>query len=367
MIVSLPPVYLLRRYLSAHGWVRQQLAVAGLDLFTPTEPGSDTIEIPVPAHGQSADAERRVMFALRTLSDIEDRPLEAVAAAVIGSAFDIIEASVPSTMLTRESIGLGVAATFVTKERHLMMHAAAAELAGQSDNIERDSRTYADNCRFGHTFYGSFGFRVMSPLGDLDVGALPTPNPRAIVNRIRHGIAAVYAPVHASNPAPMVATSSSLLNASGYRDLAEILEKAEAPDVSFRFILSPALPDSLPPTGLIRLPTAAAGLVREAADMMQEAPPPGEHRISGRIITLASRHVPADLLHPEGRKIDVSWDSPQFGEVKVRVLLSPQDYTKAIDAHGRGLMVIVEGALATRGKTGFSVDNPTSFSVGNSG
>lgn len=358
-----PPVYMLRRYLASKGWAEERTRAADLDLFVLSD-GSDTVSIPVPRHSDVVDAAKRVHQALLTLATVEDRAVESIAAAVIAQRFDVIEASVPSNMLQRESVSLRFAETFLRRGRSLIMNTAAEGHVLPPAGRARDVRAYADACRMGHTFQGSFGFRVMSPV-QLEGEANPpfVLNARSVVRRLQFGLDAIRNALALPETATLLQRYANL-NAGAYDDLAEIFEASDADEVTFRFVLDPAQREREHTADTIVLRTSAAVTLRETAALLRERQAPEHAEISGRIVRLSSPFLPADLFHPEGREIDVLCETLSEKTVIVRVRLTPLDYAEAIRAHEQGREVTVAGTLAPRGRKGFSIDDPTEFTVG---
>jgi hypothetical protein len=54
---------------------------------------------------------------------------------------------------------------------------------------------------------------------------------------------------------------------------------------------------------------------------------------------------------PDGdREITVQWESDDLGEIDVRIPLTPADYLRAVEAHGKGREVSISGTLERRGR-----------------
>ena len=68
---------------------------------------------------------------------------------------------------------------------------------------------YANACRFGHTFHGSFGFVIESPVGPNDSPQMPiveeaVPFGRKVVRRIAQGLASLENAVAIDDPGPLL-------------------------------------------------------------------------------------------------------------------------------------------------------------------
>jgi hypothetical protein len=96
---------------------------------------------------------------------------------------------------------------------------------------------------------------------------------------------------------------------------------------------------------------------RVAAKAMREQPTMQPLEISGRVIRLQNQADPQDLLdQTHEREIVVYWKSEDFGDMNVRVSLSPPEYLAAVEAHLRGRTVRAAGKLERRGRLCWLVD-----------
>ena len=83
----------------------------------------------------------------------------------------------------------------------------------------------------------------------------------------------------------------------------------------------------------------------------------------GRIVRLQNEADPTDLLdETHEREIVVHWKSEEYGDMHVKLLLAPNDYLIAVDAHMRGRSIQVKGTLEKRGRR-WVLLGPTDFSA----
>ena len=368
MIEDLPSLALMRRYLRSQGWTHEALKpvarvgvapVRELDIYIRNDLDFGELELVLPKHSGIVGTPERVEQALRTLSGLMEKPIPEVAEEVRGVGFDKIEAALPNPSETWDTIPLRVADTFLRQTRALLVFTAVAEYEARSADAPGPAADqYGDACRFGHTFHGSFGFRILSPVGpheelELDVIDGPPPPERQIVRRLRDGFHAVTAAVDAANPAALVNSAHRGFGADSCFALARLLERAEAQTVKFDFNFSPEwlLPAGEAKHDVFEIPTSAVQLVREAGRELRVKPPEASIEIRGRVVRMKSEFDPADLFHPEGREIGVRWSSDDFGDVNVRIQLTPQDYDAALEAHRRGRDVVVKGVVESWGRS----------------
>jgi hypothetical protein len=80
----------------------------------------------------------------------------------------------------------------------------------------------------------------------------------------------------------------------------------------------------------------------------------------GRVVRLETD--PSDLFEPGDREILVQWASNDFGNIRVRVTLPPEQYLASLEAHGKGQSVSVSGLIDRQGRSWLLLD-PRDFEV----
>ena len=370
MLHDLPSLAAMRRYLTNQGWSIRSAAVDGLDIFAIDDPDFGEMQLVLPVESSVADTDRRVEQALRTVADMRERSFDTIAEEVNGIGFDLIEAALPSPKVYSDSVSLRVADTLVRTSRALLRNAAFAEYdASQAERPRHLGHAYADACRFGHTFRGSFGFRILSLVGPHDhslIGEDDTPPPeRRIVQRLTRGLRAAEAAAKNLDPAPLVLAARQGLLAGGCYALAQLLDRSESDAVTFKVSFSPEWrpPADLSNNAPMLLPAGAASVIREAGRQLLARMPTGSTSVEGRVVRLSSRVSPADLLHPEGREIGIEWQSEDHGDVTVRVRLSPSDYLLALEAHRMGYDVSARGIIEAGAGGAWHISRAEDFRV----
>jgi hypothetical protein len=120
------PLGLLRRYLISHGWRMSDgsgprvLDIAAstsfqdakffqtrssgrrnADIFILSESGLDDIELVIPKDTKGADFDRRVLDAITTLSQLEDRDPSQIVASIRSIGFDVVRHAFPTNWSSR--------------------------------------------------------------------------------------------------------------------------------------------------------------------------------------------------------------------------------------------------------------------------
>ena len=191
------PLTTLRRFLTVNGWRQIADIKFGMDVYKLRVEGVE-VEIVLPQQTTGGDTLRRITEALRTLSQIGDHDVATVAALIRTVAIDVLRSTVPDALVRNEAIHLDVAESFVRSIKHLLSASATTELSPEPffGRIKKEAKDFADECRFGHTFRGSFGFTIETPVlpnksPTLEIVEQTPPFERRVMQRIARGLKTV--------------------------------------------------------------------------------------------------------------------------------------------------------------------------------
>lgn len=342
----------LKRYLVANRWNRR-LVPSGAELFSFAD--DEEIEIVLPATSQERDTARRIADAVATLVAVEKRPSEQVAAAIRSVSYDLVRSRLPDSAIRHDTVRLDVAEEFVRRMTRILAASAHNELhvGPYAQRLSTTATDYANECRFGHTFRGSFGFTVESHVGPktVEVGEVDPSPPlaRRAVVRFARGLAIIQDAIEHEEPQKIILGYDRGLNANACEDLAAIIEMPQVGEITFEMAFSP---EWGVPEDVRSRTTARVGQVRglevlkEAAKELRIVNYEKQQIIVGKIRTLHSMETPADLFTISGlQDIYIEWDSAEFGKRNILVPLGPEDYLEAVKAHTAGRVVSVFGEL----------------------
>ena len=148
----------------------------------------------LPKQTSGDDTLRRITDALRTLSQITGQDVATVAALIRAVAIDVLRSTVPDALVRNEAIHLDVAEGFIKNIKQLLSAAATTELSPEPffERIKKGAKEFADECRFGHTFRGSFGFTIETPIlpnvsPEFEIVEQTPPFQRRVMQRIAGG------------------------------------------------------------------------------------------------------------------------------------------------------------------------------------
>ncbi|TXM72170.1 hypothetical protein FV226_13150 [Methylobacterium sp. WL12] len=364
------PLGSLKRYLATAGWRRNALR-SGLELYS-LGPAADEIEIVLPGTSQARDVFVRIGQAVHTLTALEGRDTVAVIAAIRAISYDLIKSRLPDSVIRHDTIKLGTAEEFIRRMARLLAASAHAELHASAyfTRVDGVAQRYADECRFGHTFRGSFGFTVESPVGPNTIvpGEAAPPAPpleRRTVQRLARGLRLIEGAIAREDPGEIVRGYEAGLNANACEELAALVEVPHAGEVRIDIAFSPewGVPDvGAAPSFEIRH-ALSAEIMREAAKALRHSDEERRRTIVGKIRTLHSNENPSDLFSISGTQdVIVEWDSDEHGLIRVRVSLPPEEYLQAVDAHKTGRMVSIHGELKPPGRF-WRLENPRDFTL----
>ncbi|WP_336492056.1 hypothetical protein [Methylobacterium nigriterrae] len=368
--ISRVPLSSLKRYLSATGWRRDVLR-SGLELFSLGS--DDDFEIVLSANSRARDAGQRLTLAIQTLTALQERPPEEVIAAIRAISYDIIRSRLPDHAIRHDTIKLGTAEEAIRCLRRILAASAHAELHSGPyfERVDTVAQRYADDCRFGHTFRGSFGFTIESHVGPNTTEVVADlkdtlPLSRRAVQRVARGLRAVEAAIDQEDPSKIVEGFKTGLNANACDELADLVEAPNVGDVRFEIAFSPewGAPDGIGSEMSAEIRHARSGeVIREASKLLRHIEFEKHRTIRGTIYTLRTKENPSDLFsNTVPREVVIATDLDDFGSINVRVYLQAEDYLRALEAHRDGREIVVQGELERTGR-GWLLENPRDFFV----
>ena len=384
------PLGLLRRYLRAQDWHRGDLGApvvdtagnvvgilrergvgkGGYDLFS--LPGEGDIEIELPTDTKRSDFQNRIDDAIETLAAIEQRKPEDVANDIRAIGVDRVFSRIPDALVVDNSIQLEIAAHHIRDMRSVLAATATTEIA-PAPSFSRTlpkAIEYADNCRFGHTFRGSFGFIIESPLQPNVNPTLPVipenaPFERRVMERFARGVQSIVRAANEEDTRAIVDSVATGFSANACEQFANLIEDTSPGGMNIGFAFTSEWRTS---TELIRMPEFKVGLrhiemTRAAAKTLMEKPVDKPETITGLVLDLHARYDPLGLFggSKSDESIVIAWRPGAVGEIRVMVPLSQKDYQKAATAQTAGRPVTVSGTLEQRGPRTWVMSSITSF------
>lgn len=382
----------LRRYLQAWGWhIAEPQAVPGLAIQSPAarallrerRPGVRSfdvfvrngkfagVELVVPQNTDGADTEKLISRVLSSIAQIRNITISETIAEVLSVGFDVIMSTIPSEYIVQETVAFDRARRLINGMREILASTATTELEPRPffSRLKKEGTEYADHCRFGHTFRGSFGFTLESPLiaplqGELEGFEPAIPFERRVVARFARGLQAIQEATAAQSPELIVEASRMAFGANACEHFADMVEET-SDHMTFAIAFSPEwhLQDRAELSQAFAVGPQHVEVARAAAKQLRDQLKPWQETVVGRVVQLANHEDPSDLFGPSGeREVVIQWNGGELGVIHVRASLAPKDYLAAIDAHASGKIVSMSGLLDRRGRRWMLV-NISGFSV----
>ncbi|MFN3774136.1 hypothetical protein [Sphingomonas parapaucimobilis] len=330
-----------------------------------------SVELVIPNSLSDPSASNRLKEAVHTLAEIESKPIHSLVVDIRSAGLDIIKSAIPDMYVQQASLPLHRARGLVNGIRRVFVATATTELDPQPffSRPKKEAIDFADGCRFGHTFHGSFGFVLESPLDPLRQPALegipPAPFERRVVERFTRGLQIISKAVSVDNPQIIADSAGVAFGANACDHFARMIDETSPEQLMLEVCFSSDLRVStgLNSTDQFFVDHRHSAIARAAAAILRESPAASRETVFGMVVRLASHMDPTDLFDVLGeREIVVQWFSQKYGTIHVHASLSPQAYLDAVDAHRMGQPVQIVGILERR-KNRWSLQGIESFNV----
>ena len=363
---------LIAKYLQRIGWNRSTVG-NGLQrlLLTPSD-GDKPIEIFLSSEPLSDQKFKQAFFAIKTLSDWYEKSVVQIASEILTLAYDIIASRVPDEYVNNDTVQLRVASRFINKSKDFLASAATTEMSKERSfkRTKKEALEYADKCRFGHTFRGSFGFLIESPVGFNDAPGFaeiaPDDQPfgRRVVERIVRGLES-YSEAAREQSVSSIVNQTDGFSSNMCDGIADIIEDTEVSKIAFNIALSPEWGSSK--INLMRniyvVEMKNLEILRAAAKSLRTEETPHLVTIYGRITMLETEGNPSMLVDdPASREIEINWVNEDGQILHVKMSVSPEGYLEAVEAHKDGHPVLASGMLTRAGRT-WRLEQASSFKV----
>jgi len=375
------PADLIRAYLESTGWHLQQNfqlstqakepkllakrwgAARKYDVFYFGEP--HPVELIVPRDSQTSDYHQRVQDALRTLEAVEDRPQHEIATEIRFINFDLLKSTIPNSYLTYDAIPLQSAVEHVGNLQELLASSATTQISPKAfyGRVRKAAVEYSERCLFGHTFKGSFGFTVQSPLlietSQPKLFELDVPFERKVLSRLVTGLESIKVAQKENNLAAALNPEDGL-SANGFDVLANLIEEAGGQiSIEVAFSRRWQLQTDRARVESFEFSAQTIEVSREAADRLRATYKPALKTVVGRIINLRNTTDPSRLMQlAKSRDVVIDFEDEDLGDIKVKVTLNASDYLRAVEAHKVGQRIAVDGLLERSGLR-YMIQNPT--------
>jgi hypothetical protein len=357
------------RYLQHVGWTAGDFGRKINRVFFKDD-ATDAVEIFFEKQASKETKRKEVFFALKTISEFYEREISDVSNDIKSLTYDQITSKIPNEYVLNDSIQLRVASQYINQMRGFLASSATTELTGERHfkRTRKEALEYAEQCRFGHTFRGSFGFLIESPVGlnetpTLDIVSEQLPLNRRIIERIALGLATYCDAVETQNPG-VIAERRDGFSANMCEAMADLIEETDVSKMVIGIKLSPEWRSkSFASQSTFSIEHKNIELLRAAARSMRVDDKPRPVQVFGRIRRVETDGNPADLMEDTAPKeVEINWASDDSTLLHVKVMLPNADYAEAVEAHKTGKPVSVSGMLIRLGRS-WRLDQVENFKV----
>ena len=356
-------------YFASIGWVPTEHRNSRIWALRSSESTSSSrVDFIVPRSRDSVDFVPRVSESIESLGELMGLDPVEIIRRIVEVRLDVICARVISIDTARQSLPLDAASVIVNSLTSLMVYGASGECSALpffKKPVKLASK-HAHQCRFGHTFDGSFGFTIESPVQPSAQSLIPDhpaspPFERRVVERIYRGLELLESAVKSDSARAVVEGFESGFNANMCDALLHL--RAKTPDLTMDCSVrwSPTVPR---PKGessrTIHLGEQAFSILERASKDLRQLESAIPVTIEGRVVMLKSDSPPWEDEVANPHTVVIAWLGPEGTKVKTRVILQPNEYLLACNAHTKASNVAVDGLLEKRGNVS-RLSNPTNF------
>lgn len=335
----------------------------------------EPFEIVLPKNINAPDYRTYVQHTVKILSSLTDKAPQTIADDILLYDRDILMIRILENVDTT-SIPIHLAAKQIPALKQLIAYAASLEQDDENAKKPYFIQTaptageMVKHYRFGHTFFGSFGYRIESPIkGNVhfqrdmfqDESTAILPLERRIMERIIKGLAATEEAVKLRDVKPLINGWDKGFNANMCDAILKMSDEQKEP-IEYRIKWSNKIhvSNDLKHVKRVYIQKRHFEYLETASKQLKEQAPESV-TIEGRIIDLHSSDDPKSE-DAKDRSITVQWYQRQGRPRNVRITLQKDNYIKAIQAHGDWKIISVNGNLQRKGSK-WQLSEPREFKI----
>jgi len=360
-----PKLSILTNYLRATGWN----AKGKSDKYTLFHSGSDTqpLELVVAKSENVKGWEKSVAHTIEILSDYHGRSFDEIVRTILSAQYDVFRSKISDSLVRNDTIDMETAVDFVNGLKSLMTSTASAEIKQEKSVFRSPNKAteYGRRCRFGHTFKGSFGFVVESPvevyapsepmlISEIERSTTIPEHPfeRKVVKRIAMGMKHLDDALTKQDISSVIQGYKIGFNANMLDDLISLHTAAKFSRVGFGFDWSPQIPQFDVPNDFdFTLSREKIEIAESASKEMRKQKNPERQLYTGYVTDLHTEiDFRADDIFHDDRKIIIKLVDEDYRKRRVHIPLSKSDYRIALQAHELDQPISFRGTMLKRGR-----------------
>lgn len=359
----------VQQHLQGHGW-RLDRSRADVARYLPPDDARGTVAVELLMDKSFADFSRRMAELVDALAAWEKRSPKEVLDELLVPPADIIRFRYLSTWDQAGFIGIDESLRIRTAQRQMLLAAAHSALAARP-HYPRLGRPEATallaQCIEGPTARGSHVTQVHVPLppvvGEPSLAggdpAASDPYPRRVTRVLAAALSDINDLVKQGRRGELLRRCEHGVSSNLLASLADLCPVGASSSLEISMSWARTRP---PPPGAPGPKVLDAGffpVFRAAAEQLRETSPLSGMEVEGHVSAL--RQDRKDLL-VEGEIVVVTELEDRPGLSKLRIVLAPDDFRKATEAHEQAARVRVIGTLVRRGRF-LMLEHPAGFEI----
>lgn len=345
----------LRAYLLSKGWKIRPFKRPQAIYFEgpPADDGSPLVLL-IPASEQLRDYSLRIEEILNTLSLLERRPLPEVIRNIVTPTADILHLRLESPDTRTGTLELGFVESFFSGMKDLLVFAACGQFEPKPfyPRALKQAIQFADKCRYRPALAGSFRVDVEAPLtppaNEIQVQLGDYPIERLVLTSLMQGLGELQTAIDVGQTSSFLEELPRGINAN----LCEAIlgMKPDTSEVTWEVSISwsPAWPvdlASLPQS--VRFQDRSFEQIDAIGRALRAGNKPRQGLLQGKVVRLSGR----DPIYGGSGPLSILLAVETPGAPpNVEIVLNPEQYRQAGEAHLRGHRIAVRGLLDRSGR-----------------
>ena len=347
----------IEKYLVYKGWTVAGERRTVFDYVKDYHEYDETIVIPIPKNGNIINYNESIFNILKIISSVEKKTPKELINDIVEISNDIVRMKVISINEYNRSIPLDIAANEIDALKRLFIYSASSEEKPRPffEIPTTIGINHGNHCQFGHTFEGSFGFTINSPLSidtkqyTFEPEKIEKTFERKVIERIASGFLSIKKAYETHDSDEIVNTFENGMNSRMCDAIVDMSNKSTN-IIDFSLGWSPMIEVSniYNDINQLKIGPEAIEIVKDASAKLKTVEP-FKDTIIGRIVTLHSNKSP--FTDEEFPRIAIVKHFYQDRPIEVKLELTREQYKKAWTAHGDGATIKALGKLYRRGNT----------------
>lgn len=347
-----------RLYLERLGWIVSDSKFKSFMVAkSPVDEQGNYVDIPFPSDTNVTEYIQNMKHSILQIAQVLNSEPSTIARQIKQISSDLVFIRILEPLALSNSIALPLAEKIINSFYNLLQYGAQSveEIKPRFGRLNDSSYAFANNCRFAHTFKGSFGLTIESPLSLPSLGMqgieIEVPFERKAVERIFKGLTIAEVATENNSADFIVENYVDGFNANMCESMVAVAEGLPFIGIEYQAGWSPLVPfdQSRGIKNKIQLKEKSFRLLSEASRQLKKEEDEKEIIIVGFVTSLKA---PVGFFKNEEsqRLVEVEGTTTDGTPLKITTQLKIEDYLKAIEAHKNNLDIRITGTLKKVGR-----------------